>query len=126
MPPSRPSSAILPLALLGLALLGTWISAALAIATGRGAPLAMTVVPLAGLAAGFAGAREAVRQGRGRLVAGTAIGIIVLGSAIGIWAVIDPHYWRAFILFTGMMVTLCPLIAGIAAGAWFGAQGPRA
>lgn len=124
-PSRRPSTAAGPWALLALALLGTWTAAAFAVASGRGLPVALTVVPLAGFAAGFAAAREAVRQGCGGLVARCAIGIVVLGSAIGLWAVVDPNDWRAFVIFIGMMATLCPLVTGIAAGAWTGAQDPR-
>lgn len=126
MPLSRSSAAAIPWALLGLALLGTWVAAALAIAQGRGVPLALTVVPLASFAAAFAAAREAVRRGRGGLVARAAIGVVILGSLLGLWAVIDPHHWRAFVIFIAMMATLCPLVTGLAAGAWAGAQGPRA
>lgn len=121
----RPVLAAAPWALLGLALLVTWLAAAFAIAHGHGIPLALTVVPLAGFAAGFTAAREGVRRGRGRLVAQAAIGLIVLGSVIGIWAMIDANYWRAFVIFTGMMLTVCPLVTGMGAGAWAGAQGPQ-
>lgn len=124
MPLPRSSSAA-PWALLVLALLGTWVAAALAVSAGRGLPLALTVVPLASFAAAFAAAREAVRRSHGGLVARTAIGFVVIGTALGLWAVIDPHYWRAFVIFIGMMATICPLVTGIAAGAWVGAQGSR-
>ena len=123
---SRSLSASLPWMLLGLALLGTWIMAAFAITAGRGVPLALTVVPIAGFAAGFAAAREAVRQGYGRMVAGTAIGLVILGSALGLWSMVDADYWRAFVVFIAMMATVCPTITGIAAGAWAGAYGGRA
>lgn len=124
--PSRSLSLPLPWLLLGLALLGTWSMAAFALAAGRGVPLALTVVPLAGFAAGFAAAREAVRRGHGRLVAGAAIGLVILGCALGLWSMVDQDYWRAFIIFIGMMATVCPMITGIAAGAWTGAYGGRA
>lgn len=125
MSPSPPVRAAAPWVLLGLALLGTWTAAGLAVAAGRGVPLALTVVPLAGFAAGFAAAREGVRRGRSGLVARTAIGIVVLGSVLGAWAVVDPDDWRAFVIFIAMMATVCPLVTGIGAGAWAGAQGPR-
>lgn len=122
----RPSSSVVPWALMGAALLGTWVAAALSVAAGRGVPLALTIVPLASFAVGFAAAREAVRRGHGGLVARAAIAIVVIGCLVGLWAMIDPDDWRAFVVFIGMMSTVCPLVTGIAAGAWVGAQGPRA
>jgi len=105
-----------------LALVLTWGASVAALVTGHGLTLPLTIVPLAGFAAGFTLARDWVRQREGRRVAVTAIMVVVAGVAAGLWSTFDGNDYRAFLVFIGMMATVCPLVTGLGAGAWSGAM----